>query len=294
MLFDKRALIVALLFGPTVAKMNAQDLAERRAELTRVHHRVSTRAVNGEFIGSIVDVLDPKGFYGAAVNATGVGPAAARAFLERDSLNARSRAVLTIVQLDVSADGNDGYSYGYLDVIRPNGDTLPGSFKAYWRRSANGDWRALAFGRGRREKGAYSMLPDSLRPTARSYKSWPMRDTAEGWATLQRTETAFSDSSATSIKAAFMAFAAPDAGKIDGARYVFGREAIGRGFDNPPADFAGIAWRAERGTVSGSNDLGFNFGPVVRRNAPATAPQGGGFFTIWRRQANGEWRYVVD
>ena len=122
-----------------------------------------------------------------------------------------------------------------------------------------------------------------------------MRDTAEARMTLEATESAFSDSSATSIKAAFMTFAAPDAGKIEKSHYVFGRVAIGRGFETPPPDFTGIEWRAERGTVSGSNDLGFNVGPVQRRGAPASgASQGGSFFTIWRRQANGEWRFVVD
>lgn len=285
-----------IVAGSVLALLNlpsAPDLSTRRAELRRAHDALIARAAAGDFVGAISDAIAPEGFYGAAVSTAGTGPAATRAFLERDSLNGKSRALVVIVRLDVSADGNDGYSYGYLDVIRPNGDTLPGAFKAYWRRGRDGQWRTLCFGRGRRAPGPLTQLPDSLTPRATEYKSWPMRDTVEAWASLRATEVAFSDSSATSIMAAFMSFAAPDAGKIDGSGYVFGREAIGREYLTPPPGFAGIAWHAERGTVAGSNDLGFNFGPVTERNG-ASRPSSGGFFTIWRRQPNGEWKYLVD
>lgn len=279
--------------GAILSSHSAPDLVVRRSELNDAHQRMSAQATS-DFVGAISGAIAPHGFYGAAVRTTGKGPAAARAFLERDSLNAKSKAVITVVRLDVSADGNDGYSYGYLDLLRPNGDTLPGAYKSYWRRNVDGQWQVLAFGRGPRERGPTAALPHSLRPSATRYKAWPARDTVEAWATLKAAEVAFSDSSATSLRTAFMSFAAPDGGKIEGARYVFGREAIGRGFENPPPGFAGIAWHAEYGTVAGSNDLGFNFGPVIRKGAQASPPSAGGFLTIWRRQPNGEWKWLVD
>ena len=253
---------------------------------------MAAQGAQGGFVDAVASVIAPTGFYIAALGTEGNGPAAARAFLSRDTLNPKSRMRLVVVRLDVSADGNDGYSYGYLDVIRPNGDTIFGQYKAYWRRDASGRWAALGFGRGPREAGALGSLPDSLSPTATWYKTWPSTDSLSARETLKAAEIAFSDSSAKSIGAAFMAFAAPDAAKIDGSAYVFGPKAIGRQFDNPPQGFAGIAWHAEQGTISGSNDLGFNVGPVMRRGSPGAS--GGRFFTIWKRQPNGEWKYLVD
>jgi ketosteroid isomerase-like protein len=274
----------------------APDLATRRHELEAAQQEAIRRAAAGDVIGAIADAMAPTGAYGAALRAQlGTGPAAARRFLERDTLNAKSRGRWVVVRLDVSADGNDGYSFGYLDFVRPNGDTLPGGFKSYWRREADGRWRMLAFGRGPRTPGALTSMPDSLRTATRSPRRWPMTDTLEAWRGLAATERAFSDLAATDVRVAFMAYAAPDGGRLDGAGYVFGRWAIGEGFRTPPPGFAGFSWSAERGSVAKSNDLGFNLGPVLLNAPNGGAPQPGGmFFTIWRREANGEWRWIVD
>src|SRR5215211_6017853 len=173
----------------------AADLSVRRSELMQMHEQTAARAAR-DFIGAISSVIAPQGFYTAALLQLGKGPAAARAFLERDTLNGRSRALWTVVRLDVSADGDDGYSYGYLDLVRPNGDTLPGAYKAYWRRTPQGQWQALAFSRGRRERGPIAPLHDSLRPKATTYKVWRARDSVEAWAIVKATELAFSDSAA--------------------------------------------------------------------------------------------------
>jgi hypothetical protein len=271
------------------------DLAGARAELGAVHARAATRAANGDVVGAIADLIAPQGFYVAAIASGGAGADAARRFLTRDPLNAQSKARWIVVRLDVSADGNDGYSYGYLDLIRPNGDTVPGAFKAYWRRNETGQWQALAFGRAPRKPGALSSLPDSLTPRATQYRPWPMPDSLIARKSLVDAERAFSDSSLVDIRAAFMSFAAPDAGKVSGTRWVFGPEAIGEDYRTPPPGFNGMTWSAQLGTVSRANDLGFNIGPVTPRpSAGQPSAPGGQFFTVWRRQPNGEWRYVVD
>jgi ketosteroid isomerase-like protein len=109
-------------------------------------------------------------------------------------------------------------------------------------------------------------------------------------------EGAFCDSAATSVSAAFATFAAPDAGKIgQSSEYVFGRAAIAEVFAAVPLG-AGPKWRPAAGTVASSNDLAFTFGPAWPRASGAAdpPPTAGKYFTIWRRQADGTWRYVVD
>lgn len=56
----------------------------------------------------------------------------------------------------------------------------------------------------------------------------------------------------------------------------------------PPAAFD---WRPTIGLISRSGDLGFNSGPVrVGKGNPSASS----FFSIWRKQPDGNWRVVVD
>ena len=228
------------------------------------------------------------------------GPAAVRAWLLRDSLNAASTARWTILRLDVSADGGDGYTYGYFDTIRPSGDTVHGRYHAYWRRAGDGQWEILAFSRGARPRGAPTLaLPEEVLRAASPAVPLPARDSTELLREVFRTEAAFSDSAGGNVAAAFASFAAPDVGKCcDGPAWAFGRTAIAGLFSNPPPGNLGPVWTPQLGTVAASGDLAFTMGPAWPRKAgadqgrpPANA---GRYFTIWRRQPGGEWRYVVD
>jgi len=91
------------------------------------------------------------------------------------------------------------------------------------------------------------------------------------------------------------AFAAPDAVKASDSGYVFGPSEISKQFGPPPPGFNGIEWKPDRGTVSRSGDLGFTNGPIWRRGTSGELiPTTRRYFTIWRRQADGSWKYVVD
>jgi ketosteroid isomerase-like protein len=300
---NKRFCFASLAFAlagcSTFRGGESDRLARRRAELVTTHQRLTAALGRGDVIGGLSEAVAHAGFYVGALFAAGDqgrGPDGARAFLERDSLNRRSRGVLTVVRLDLSADGNDGYSYGYLDVVRPAGDTLFGQYKSYWRRRADGKWEALMLTRGRRERGAVNASA-AIQFAPGPYRSWPGRDSLEARAGLRSTELAFSDSGKRSLAIAFKAFAAPDAAKISGATYVFGQDAVAQDFLRPPPPgFTGMMWSAEYGTVAGSGDLGFNAGRVFARpdSTGKQPPSGGLFVTIWRRQPNGEWKYLVD
>lgn len=226
------------------------------------------------------------------------GPAGALAWLQRDTLNATSSARWSVLRAGVSADGRDAYTYGYVDVIRAQGDTLPGKFHAYWRRSDTGTWQILAFSRGRRAAGPMTQaLPAWM--TARVEAAPGPRDTTASLREVMHTERAFSDSVGTSVAAGFGGFAAPDAAKNEGgSEYVFGPAAIATLFVSPPPGALGPAWQPEWGSVAASGDLGFTLGPAWPRVAGKVQtppdPIRGRYFTIWQRQSNGTWRYLVD
>ena len=263
--------------------------------LERTFRAAAAKMSAGSFVTPLSELFAPSGIYISSQALSLRGPAAARAWLERDSLNVRSTARWTLLRHDVSADGRDGYSYGYLDVIRPNGDTLPGKYHAYWRRDG-GRWQLLAFFRGRRMPGPITdtvpaWLADSARRTGRAEG-----DTIAMLRAIMDTERAFATDVGADVQRAFMKYAAPDGAKIDrGPAYSFGPTAIGELFAGP-ASRAGPFWTPEVGTVAVSGDLGFTTGPVTSRTAGEGSgpPPGAKYFSIWRRMPNGTWRYVVD
>jgi ketosteroid isomerase-like protein len=300
----QRALGLLVATGAMVAGCRAStlgtgrqaDLAPRRDELRATIAAAATRMANGEFVTPLSEAFAATGVYVATTPLSARGPANARAWLVRDTLNALSRARWTVVRHEVSADGRDGYAYGYFDVIRASGDTLFGRYHSYWRRETDGVWRMLAFSRGRRAAGPVDTAVPAWVQAPTTGSRFAGADTIVALRGLFATERAFSDSAGTSVQAAFVGFAAPDAAKLErGSSYGFGPSAIGELFAGPPPPGGGPLWSPEVGAVATSGDLGFTTGPVTaRRPAEGAAPPGAKYFTIWRRMPNGDWRYVVD
>jgi ketosteroid isomerase-like protein len=94
------------------------------------------------------------------------------------------------------------------------------------------------------------------------------------------------------MKPAFMGFAAPD-GVI--ARRAFAN-AIETWSQRNPAPTGLLTWWPVYADVSRAGDLGWTTGPFEFREKPTDAkPEGAGhYFTIWRRQPDGAWKFVLD
>jgi ketosteroid isomerase-like protein len=99
------------------------------------------------------------------------------------------------------------------------------------------------------------------------------------------------------VLAAFEHFAAPDAAFIDTdpAKYR-GIEAVRRrlGPDRPGVK---VTWSAQFSDVSDDGTLGYNYGRYEWRVPAADGKEQvstGYFLTIWKRQPDGTWRYVMD
>jgi hypothetical protein len=200
---------------------------------------------------------------------------------------------------DVSRDGNDGFTYGYFDTFRASGDSVIGWYHAYWRREDGGDWKMLALVRRRRPPGEMSSpRPLVAMMNTRCVEPSRSADTVAFFKEIMAADLAFSDSAATSVAAAFGAFAADDAAKSGKeSAYIYGKTAIAQLYDPPPPN--GLKWAPEVGTASRSGDFGFTVGGAGPRVADPSAPPqnpatAGHYFTIWRRSVDGKWRYVID
>jgi ketosteroid isomerase-like protein len=78
--------------------------------------------------------------------------------------------------------------------------------------------------------------------------------------------------------------------------FITGPAAISEAF-GPPAEGSSLVWHAVAGEAAGSGDLGFTVGNAVftgRRADGAPAIRYSKYLTVWKRQRDGSWRYVVD
>ena len=99
------------------------------------------------------------------------------------------------------------------------------------------------------------------------------------------------------LLAAFQYFAAPDVAFVDtDPRKYRGAEAVAKriGPDQPGVK---LTWSASFTDVSDDGTLGYNYGRYESRRAGPDGNEvvrGGWFLTIWKRQPDGSWRYVMD
>lgn len=99
-------------------------------------------------------------------------------------------------------------------------------------------------------------------------------------------------------RAAFTAFADADAILFRaGVGPVKGREAIGRAFDDPPA--ARPEWDPEAAEIAASGELAYTWGwfvwtPVAGGPADGKPPATGYYVSIWKKQRDGGWKWVID
>ncbi len=117
-------------------------------------------------------------------------------------------------------------------------------------------------------------------------------------AELARLEDAFSAmAQEKGILAAFEHFAAPDVAFIDtDPRKYRGLAAVRQRMgDVPPG--AKLTWSAMFTDVSDDGTLGYNYGRYEMRGPGPEGKEvvrGGFFLSIWKRQPDGSWKYVMD
>jgi ketosteroid isomerase-like protein len=178
----------------------------------------------------------------------------------------------------VSADGRLGYSYGWT---RSPGSR--GKYLACWQKLGNA-WRLAAYASTR--PMADSVAPASLKGAAGAQ----VPGAANSHDLIAADSTFAAMSVASGAKTAFLTYAAEDAISFGGGPQITeGRDAIGAGFDGFPAG-AVLEWWPVAAKIAPSGDLGCTVGEA----AIASLHHYSKYLTIWRRQADGSWRFVAD
>ena len=220
--------------------------------------------------------------------------------LRGNPANTGARAEWTPARVGLSADGTHGYTAGFMKVTRADGTVQHAKYMAYWQKQSAG-WRALAYKRAPAQVAAPQIpvgrvLPEKI--TAATADAAVIERHRES---LAEAERSFSrDAQTMGIGAAFKLYGSPDAANFGGpdvATFVFGNDAIGAavGAGSPPNTSA-VKWGPEKTIIAPSGDFGVTIGYIVR-NQPGPdgkIPPGQPFFTIWRRDASGAWRYIAE
>lgn len=229
------------------------------------------------------------------------GKAAAVAVLRENPENAQSRLEWSPIRGGISADGQHGFTFGFMSqLVGDSTHTL--KYLAYWVKRPQG-WRVLTL---RRRRAAPGPRDAAVRaPSLPARLVAPIRSAANDAtlrASLAAAEQAFSDTAQiVGLQVAFERFGRADAVNLGGAGasdFVYGSPAIGRSVGAATAGQPSpVTWSADHAVaVASSGDLGVTFG-YIRPSAPdARRPAGGApFFTIWRRDSpTSPWRYIAE
>jgi len=199
----------------------------------------------------------------------------------------------------ISADGQQGYTLGYLTLTKADGSTVPFKYLTYWAKR-DGTWRAIAFKRGRRGEGDTTLAIPSYVPA----KLVPVGD-ANAAETHRKAvaaaEQAFSDEAQKiGIGPAFARYGTKDSVNMGGPTptFILGSDKIGAAVgEGEPANGSSVRWSADRAVGASSGDLGLSIGRIVFNEKPTDPKQPAEipFFTVWYRpSAELPWRYIAE
>ncbi len=111
-------------------------------------------------------------------------------------------------------------------------------------------------------------------------------------------EKAFSKmSEEKGMPAAFLYYAADSVIKLRNNQIpVMSKKELEEDFKNFPAEDAPVlTWEPLKADVSESGDLGYTFGTWILKSKNGEQPEVQGvYFTIWKRQEDGNWKFVMD
>jgi Zn-dependent M28 family amino/carboxypeptidase/ketosteroid isomerase-like protein len=115
---------------------------------------------------------------------------------------------------------------------------------------------------------------------------------------IHATEAAFAAMARDSgIKQAFLAYASEEAVLNRNNRLVRGKQEIAAYFDSQPYTDIRLEWAPDFIDVAVSADLGYSYGHYTFSATDAsgnTIQDSGIFHTVWKRQADGQWKFVWD
>lgn len=221
--------------------------------------------------------------------------------LKANPINTGAKIEWTPARVGISGDGRHGFTAGFMTMHRADGTSMPLKYLSYWEKKPEG-WRVLAYKRGQAKEAPPAMALSYVLPPQIVAPATDVSLIERYRTSLADAETAFSnEAQKIGTGAAFTKYGSSDAINLGGPAtptFLIGNQAIGAavGAGEPPAG-SQVRWGPDVKTiVAASGDFGVTIGHIFP-NAPGSdgKPQPGRpFFTIWRKEAGGTWRYIAE
>jgi ketosteroid isomerase-like protein len=294
--------VVALLAAGALAANQQRSPATIADELIAADRGFASAAAGKPVVDALAPMFAADVVMPLPTAAFARGREEAIAGLKSNPDNAQGRLEWFPVRAGVSADGQHGFTVGYMTLLRADGTKVPVKYLSYWIRQPEG-WRVAIYKRGRSAEGA---VPRELMAPALPLELVPpSADAAAREAhrkSLEQAEKAFSDEAQKiGIGPAFAKNGSADAVNMGGPStptFIVGSAAIGKNVaGGRPAGESPVTWAADYAVlVASSGDLGATMG-MIRPNTPPPPGQPASvpFVTVWRRPtASAPWKYVAE
>lgn len=222
-----------------------------------------------------------------------------------DALNANpanrgSKVVWEPARVAISADGKHGFTAGFMMITRADGSVALAKYLAYWEKQSAG-WRTLVYKRVPAKTAPVDEKVTYLLPAALTSSKGDAAAIERERDSLSNAEKSFAaEAQQIGLGAAFRKYGSPDAINLGGPNtvtFAWGNEEIATLVgQNEPAAGSSVNWGPDRTIIAASSDFGVTIG-YITPNKPGpdgkTAPPQP-FFTIWKKDAAGAWRYIAE
>ena len=290
------ALASCAVTSPMAQTAELNDPQAVADELLAADRAFAVQAVDLPIVAALPAMFDDQVIMPLPTGSFAAGKEAAIAALRANPLNAAAKAQLAPVRAGVSADGMQGFTYGFMTIREDGKPDRRAKYLAYWVKRPGG-WRVAAYKRAGSGPGD---VRTELRPAALPARLIPATadpQVIEGHrASLAANERAFSDrAQLVGLGPAFVEFGSVDAMNMgQGADFTFGNRAIGG--DMPPDPKSPLVWAPNQGTLAASSgDLGVTWGYIHPVGPTPSGQQAIPFFTVWHRATpQAPWRYIAE
>lgn len=284
------AAVAAVVVATPALALAPQDVA---AELVTADRNFSSSGARANIADAIGAMLTDNAVMPTPNRDFAIGKSAVVQALKANPANATVTAEWLPARVGISADGTQGFTYGFMTLHDAGKPDRRLKYLSYWVRRPEG-WRVAFYKRALSGEGSVTERLDPSLPQE-LVEPDPQR-MQEHLASLKAAEQAFSDrAQELGLGPAFVEFGAEDAMNMgQGADFTFGNTAIGalvgEGNTTP------LMWSADKGAlVASSGDLGVTWGFIRPRQPKEGEPTQIPFFTVWRKAApNLPWRYIAE
>lgn len=255
--------------------------------------RGDSAAVHGS-VDAMLALMSPNATYLRAGAPAAYGVDAIRSLLRASPDSPGTRVSWQPLGGGISDDLRSAYTYGIAARSVASSPIRFERYIAYWTRSNDQPWRIVAYAEINGQAAPEpTVIPEQPPP---SQPELP-KALAEARAGVFAADSAFADLGYRMGSAfAFSNTVAPDGVVFANPQIVIGPRAVEEFLTSRVAE-SSLTWHPVFAAVAGSRDLGYTIGEytVTARGPTGAAVQRfGKYLTVWKRQSNGTWKFVVD